>query len=114
MTERLTAIFVMNYLQAVRSFSCAVHFNPADEELWKEDLLWAADLLRKKQLMQEALLTSENLGKAHIEELDSEEEYCTDVVPKAKQAAENSSKDSISKSSHDTLPVNYIKMRDIV
>lgn len=36
---------------AVKSFSRAVHLYPADEELWKEDLLWAKSLLEQHQRM---------------------------------------------------------------
>lgn len=36
-------------LQAVKSFSRAIHLYPADEELWKEDLMWSRSLLDQHQ-----------------------------------------------------------------
>ena len=33
---------------AVRSFQKAVHLNPDDQDLWKNDLEWAMDLLNQK------------------------------------------------------------------
>lgn len=39
---------------ALRSFCSAVHLNPADEELRKEDLLYTLQLLRKKRVAEES------------------------------------------------------------
>jgi hypothetical protein len=47
--------------QAVKSFSRAIHLYPADEDLWKEDLLWAKSLLDEHHRMQ-AEITEEKAG----------------------------------------------------
>ncbi|KAK8760324.1 hypothetical protein V5799_028411 [Amblyomma americanum] len=39
---------------ALRSFCSAVHLNPADEELRKDDLLYTLHLLRQKQVAEES------------------------------------------------------------
>ncbi|CAL1533498.1 unnamed protein product [Lymnaea stagnalis] len=38
---------------ALKSFSRAVHLNPADQEMWTEDLLWTKSLLERKKIAAE-------------------------------------------------------------
>ena len=45
---------------AVKSFQRAVHLNPDDEELRKEDLDWAVGLLKHSEQMKESLETAED------------------------------------------------------
>lgn len=40
-------------LKAKRSFSKAIHLNPAVEELWEEDLNWTLGLIKKKNKLKE-------------------------------------------------------------
>ena len=52
---------------ALRNFQVAVHLNPADEELRKDDLEWAVDLLRDKERVDETANTnSEEIGKPNL------------------------------------------------
>ena len=45
---------------AVKSFQRAVHLNPEDEELRREDLEWAVGLLRHSEQMKQSLESTDN------------------------------------------------------
>ena len=47
---------------AVKSFQRALHLNPADQELRRDDLEWAVSLLRNK----EQLLTGGETGQTRV------------------------------------------------
>jgi len=49
---------------AVKSFERAVHLNPADEELRRDDLDWAVSLLRDKQKLDDGETSQTSLGEA--------------------------------------------------
>ena len=67
-----TYFAIVHVLQALRSFSIAVHLNPTDKELWTEDLKWATELLLKKETDKNdangVLLTD---GSAHCRNEDN-------------------------------------------
>jgi len=52
----LSAIFV----QAVKSFSRAVHINPSNAELREDDLMWAVELVHRKASLDTAAASSSN------------------------------------------------------
>ena len=51
---------------AVKSFQKAVHLNPEDEELRREDLEWAVGLLKHSEQMKESLETTTTEAKGDI------------------------------------------------
>ena len=54
---------------AVKSFQKAVHLNPDDQDLRKNDLEWALDLLKQKDLKE----TNDNDAASHDDgDIDSE------------------------------------------
>ncbi|XP_064605867.1 tetratricopeptide repeat protein 33-like [Liolophura sinensis] len=108
--------------QAVISFSKAVHLNPVNSELWKEDLLWACSLLtRKINCLDPEKTPIQSLVKgATVTELDTTnsliENSCDSVAEEA-----NVVSSYVSDPSHlqqdvqrslKTLPANYVLMRD--
>jgi hypothetical protein len=64
---------------AIRSFSQALHLNPLDEEVWKEDLAWAVDLWKTHQAAVEKQAKEEAEPSLTITELPDESE-CTAVA----------------------------------
>ena len=44
--------FYVIILKAKKSFSKAIHLNPAIEELWEEDLKWTIELIKKKNKLK--------------------------------------------------------------
>lgn len=59
---------MVRFVQAIKSFSRAVHLNPAETELWNEDLRWSAKLLHKKDCIQQETesLLSEQSQQLHL------------------------------------------------
>jgi len=56
---------------AVRSFASAVHLNPGDMELRKDDLEWALDLLKQKRQNNENGIEEDTVVKADSEDKKS-------------------------------------------
>ena len=69
-------------MQALRSFSRAVHINPACTELRKDDLMWALELVHRKasfdrdNLALVASSSSSAAAAADSETDDSDDEPC--------------------------------------
>jgi tetratricopeptide (TPR) repeat protein len=59
---------------AIKSFSQAVHLNPTDEEVWKEDLAWAVELWNTHQQAIEKQKKEENEQALTITEIPDESE----------------------------------------
>ena len=59
---------------AIKSFSQALHLNPMDEEVWKEDLAWAVDLWNTHQAAVEKLAEEEAKQTLTITELPDDSE----------------------------------------
>ncbi|CAG2186973.1 unnamed protein product [Mytilus edulis] len=104
--------------QAIKSFSRAVHLNPADEELWKEDFLWSFSLLKQKADQQKMLQQEMDNSKVKLTELSDED---TDIVTEISEEKQGTSEKNTSLSTIDKhppepeikyLPQNYVHMRD--
>ncbi|BFZ16522.1 hypothetical protein BsWGS_19561 [Bradybaena similaris] len=108
---------------ALKSFARAVHLNPANEELWLEDLLWTKSLLERKKLATVAQEVRTAQGKLVVTELtdgDSsasgdQEQKENSVVVYSKRASGNvaSNSDRNEGCEHPmVVPTNYVQMRD--
>ena len=107
-------------LQAIKSFSRAIHLNPAEKELWEEDLQWAWSLLQKKQQLDEERRSQQNVGRIKItpvvdpgEFVESEEE---EVGDREVDIYRNYGNKKQEKEGHSEgvkrLPTDYVQMRD--
>ncbi|XP_052102592.1 tetratricopeptide repeat protein 33-like [Mytilus californianus] len=104
--------------QAMKSFSRAVHINPAEEELWKEDFLWSFSLLKQKDDQKKLLEQEIDNSKVKLTELNSSDEEKVTEISNEKQGTseKNTSLSTIDKHPHEPeikyLPQNYVHMRD--
>lgn len=113
-------------VQAIKSFSRAVHLNPADTELWNEDLRWSFKLLLKKNHVQqetESLLAVQSRHQ-HTKVLrgDSDEDSSEDednLIPQRTivdiNAETKVNSGAFGRSNIDNLsaiPSDYVLMRD--
>ena len=55
---------VITCLQALKSFSRAVHINPANTELRNDDLMWAAELVHRKASLEREKLSASSAAAA--------------------------------------------------
>lgn len=107
-------------LQAVQSFSRAVHLNPGDRELWEEDLLWSHSLLEKRKLLEQE---KQELEKAKsgvaITEIHSDGDDADEVREKNERKIEvykytSGGTNSASQTVIEKVPTNYVQMRDYI
>ena len=104
-------------MQALKSFSRAVHLHPADFELWTDDLLWAVSLLEKKEKLEKQKEEEAQKSSVQITEIDdseSTENSCTDVAVSLHDSTKDFSPgEDQSSSGNDVnyVPRNYVKMR---
>lgn len=112
-------------LQAIKSFSRAIHLYPAEEELWKEDLHWAVNLLQQKKDLASKLKASMDTCESNkiveiAEEVPgfsldetSQNGSLDEYESKMKLEAVDNSKASQCKVQNlNQLPTNYVLMRD--
>ncbi|XP_033737851.1 tetratricopeptide repeat protein 33-like [Pecten maximus] len=113
---------------ALKSFSRAVHLNPANRELWKDDLWWAAELWKKhtdsvKTLESQKEQESSVVIKEYSEDEqnENEENISSKKTVNSHQkmfthTATSKLKTKTSNEQSDTkpteLPNNYVHMRD--
>ncbi|XP_067678081.1 tetratricopeptide repeat protein 33-like [Haliotis asinina] len=57
---------------ALHSFSTAVHLNPADQELWDEDLMWANSLMQQHKQAAETVRQQANKSTVTITEISDD------------------------------------------
>ncbi|KAL5022578.1 hypothetical protein ScPMuIL_001733 [Solemya velum] len=100
---------------AIKSFSRALLINPANSELWTEDLQWACSLQEKKNslVIDNENEKSEPVHQLKITELDSDLSNNSNDVGYDEAGAV--SLDSVPRKSGKkikTLPKNYVYMRD--
>ena len=102
---------------AIKSFSRALHINPANEDLWGEDLQWAVELRNKHRNMK-ASEKSEKTSNLVIEDVtDAEETEDIKKLVKVRQRVDTTLLlpvvDSIDKDEKlENVPANMVKLRD--
>ncbi|XP_021345236.1 tetratricopeptide repeat protein 33-like isoform X2 [Mizuhopecten yessoensis] len=113
---------------ALKSFSRAVHLNPAKRALWKDDLWWAAELWKKHTDSVKSLLAKAEPESSVVIKEYSEDEHIEDEenvsIKKTVKSHENmfthtgtsklKKRDSNEQSDMKpaSLPKNYVHMRD--
>ena len=120
-------------LQAILQFSRAVHINPADRDLWEEDLLWAQGLWLQKQRMSREQTEHQNKEETAnstvtVTELDGElsDEEKAEEAKKAVSVYQRTECSEVTEDSTGSgtpaddrreravhLPAGYVKMRDV-
>ena len=118
-------------LQAILQFSRAVHINPAEKELWDEDLRWAHNLwLQKRQLTkQQAEETEKNekTSSVSITELSNDSSQEKEIKQRWTERSHKLNDETIITSTSQSklgasdktdddvihLPSGYVKMRDV-
>ncbi|KAH3848885.1 tetratricopeptide repeat protein 33-like [Dreissena polymorpha] len=111
---------------AVNSFSRAVHLNPDDKELWKDDLLWAYSLLQKREQLEgekekqkeemkvkagvriTEIKEGNDINSAEACDLDKESCKTVSVCKNVTNIQKIDAGASVKK-----IPTNYVQMRDL-
>ena len=112
-------------------FSRAIHINPAEKELWDEDLKWAHNLwLQKQQLakqQKEETEKEEITSSVSITELSNDSSQEKEIKPKWMERSHKLNDETLITSTSRSksgagdktddnvihLPVGYVKMRDV-
>ncbi|XP_069128013.1 tetratricopeptide repeat protein 33-like [Argopecten irradians] len=111
---------------ALKSFSRAVHLNPANHELWKEDLLWAADLWKKHTDSVKSLEVEKKQQESSVvikefsedEEIENEENAPNDTPVTTRKIFTHTGTSKLKTSNEqsnvrsDVSMKNYIHMRN--
>ena len=112
-------------------FSRAVHINPAEKELWDEDLKWTHNLwLQKQQLakqQKEETEEEEKTSSVSITELSNDSSQEKEIKPKWTELSHKLNDETLITSTSKSrsgesdktddnvihLPAGYVKMRDV-
>ncbi|XP_046548554.1 tetratricopeptide repeat protein 33-like [Haliotis rubra] len=111
---------------ALHSFSTAVHLNPADRDLWEEDLMWADSLMQQHKQAVETVKQQANKSTVTITEISDDPSPVCDrdqAMDKCDTGAggEGMSVKAYSRETADkikrtgklkSVPNNYVIMRD--
>ena len=102
----------------MKSFTRALHLNPASDELWEEDFKWAYSLLQQKR-NAEAELSKMKETKSNIIELSDDDDSRGSHSDSAKAVkayskpveSKTEKKDKFPSNVDGKLPTNYVLMR---
>ena len=95
----------------MKSFSRAVHINPANTEMREDDLMWAAELVRRKASLDQA--AAEAASNGSITELDADGDSVKDDNQLTAQCTDSCNlSPEQSAVEMEKLPSNYVIMRD--
>lgn len=109
-------------LQAIKSFSRAIFINPAEKELWEEDLHWATSLMQRNETVTAMKEQQKKTEKsANIIELDTnndpedqqdvkkDDSHSHSSVVSGRELSQNFTR---LEPSLQELPPNYVCMRN--
>jgi len=99
-------------MQAMKSFSRAVHINPADTELREDDLMWAAELVHRKASFDRAAAAAAiNSSNTELDiDGDSAEDSSNQLTAQHMDSGNLPSEPSAVEL--EKFPSNYVIMRD--